>query len=106
MTVQELLGIVIDILNFELRISQERQIKILQNLNAMYVVKKLLSLISKLSFITNLLSTGRTFLRYLINLAKSDNYLHFKVKMNVQDRRDITWWTYNVTTHNGTCMFL
>ncbi len=37
--VQELLGIIIDIPNSELRMSQERQMEILYKLSAMYLVK-------------------------------------------------------------------
>ncbi len=50
---------------------------------------KLLSLISKLSFITKVVRLGLTFLRGFINMAKSVKYLHYKVKMNVHARRDI-----------------
>ncbi len=92
--VQELLGNVIDIPNSELKMSQERQIEILQELNAMSLVKvttrkKLLSLIGKLSFIIKVVRSGCTFLRCLVNIAKSVKYLHFKVKMNERARRDI-----------------
>ncbi len=94
--VQELLGIFIDFPNSELRMSPERQIEILQELNAMSLVKvttkkKLFSFIGKLSFITKVIRSGFTFLGSLINLAKSVKYLHFKEKMNVQDSRDIAW---------------
>ncbi len=71
--VEELLGIVIDIPNSELRMSCERQSEILHELEVMSHVKvvtkkKLLSLIGKLSFITKVVRSGRTFLRRLINL--------------------------------------
>ncbi len=107
--VEELLGTVIDIWNSELRTSSERQNEILHELEIMSHVKvvakkKLLSLIGKLSFITKVVRSGHTFFRHLINLAKSAKYLHYKVKMNVQARRDITWWTENVTNHNDKCM--
>ncbi len=51
--------------------SQERQIKILQELNVMSLVKvnirkKLLALIGKLLFITKVVRSGHTFLRHLI----------------------------------------
>ncbi len=92
--VEELLGIVIDIPNSELMMSGERQNELLHELEIMSHVKvvtkkKLLSLIGKLSFITKVVRSGRTFLRRLINLAKYAKYLHYKVKMNVQARRDI-----------------
>ncbi len=108
--VEELLGIVIDIPNSELSMSSERQSEILHELEIMSHVKvvtkkKLLSLIGKLSFITKVVRSVRTFLRHFINLAKSAKYLHYKVKMNVQARRDIAWWTENFTNHNGKCMF-
>ena len=107
---EELLGIVVDIDKAELRMSQERQSDILVELNSMLGVKvttkrKLLSLIGKLSFITKVVRSGRTFLRRLIGLAKSVKYLHYKVKMNVQARRDIEWWKANVVDHNGKGMF-
>ena len=108
--VEELLGIVVDIPRSELRMSEERQIEILQELHHMSEVKvttkkKLLSLIGKLSFVTKVVRSGRTFLRRLINLAKSVKYLHFRVKMNVQARLDIEWWKFNVSAHNGIGMF-
>ncbi len=108
--VEELLGIVIDIPISELRMSFERQNEILHELEIISHVKvvtkkKLLSLIGKLSFITKIIRSVRTILRHIINLAKSANYLHYNVKMNVQARRYIVWWTENVTNHNGKCMF-
>ncbi len=82
---QELLGIIIDIPNSEIRMSQERQVEILHELSAISFVKvttkkKLLSLIGKLSFITKVVRSGSTFLSRPINLAKLVKYLHFKVK--------------------------
>ncbi len=108
--VEELLGIVIDIPNCELKMSCERQSEILHELEIMFPVKvvakkKLLLLIGKFSFITKVVRSGRTFLRRLIYLAKSAKYLQYKVKMNVRTKRDIAWWTKNVTNHNGKCMF-
>ncbi len=69
---QELLGIIIDIPNSELRMCQERQqVEILHELSAMSLVKvtnkkKLLSLIGTLSFITKVVRACCTFLRRLI----------------------------------------
>ncbi len=119
-----MLDIVIDIPNSKLRMSQERQNEILYELKIMshvkVVTKKKMSLIGKLSFVTILkwsVSSGRIFLRHLINLAKSVRYLHYKVKMNVQARRDIAWWIENVIrrdiawwienviNHSRRCMF-
>ncbi len=108
--IEELLGNVIDIPNLELSMSRERPNEILYELKIMSNVKfvkkiKILSLIGKLSFITKVVRSGRTFLKCLINLAKSVKYLHYKVKMNVQARRDIVWWIENVTDNNDRCMF-
>ncbi len=109
--VEELLGIVIDIPNYELRMSCERQNEIIHEFEIMSHVKvvtkkKLLSLIVKVPFITKVVrSTRYIFLRCLINLAKSARYLHYKVNMNVQVRRDIARWSENVTNHNVKCMF-
>ncbi len=108
--VEELLAIVFDIHNSDPRMSQERQYQILYELKIMSHVKivtkkKVLSLIGKLSFVTKVVSSGHTFLRHLINLAKSVKYLHYQVKMGVQVRRDIAWWIEYVTDHNGRCMF-
>ncbi len=63
--VEELLGIVIDIPNCELRMSCERQSEILHELEIMSHVKvvtkkKLLSQIGKLSFITKFVRSGLT----------------------------------------------
>ncbi len=65
---EELLGIIIDIPNSELRMSGERQHDILHVLEIMSHVKVitkkiLLSLIGKLSFITKVVRSGHTFLR-------------------------------------------
>ena len=108
--VEELLGIVVDIGQSELRMSKERQTEILQELHFMSEVKvttkrKLLSLIGKLSFITKVVRSGRTFLRRLIDLAKSVKYLHYKVKINTQAKLDMHWWIVNVSSHNGIGMF-
>ncbi len=42
--------------------------------------------------VTKVVRYGRTFLSCFLNLAKSVKYLHYKVQMNVQARRDIAWW--------------
>jgi hypothetical protein len=109
-TEMEFLGIIIDTDKLELRISQERLNNIIQELDEWQGKKKakkrdLLSLIGKLSFISKVVRSGRTFIRRLIDLSKRVKHLHYKVKLNKAAQGDIQWWVDYLPTWNGKGMF-
>ncbi len=106
----EFLGIMIDLNDHTLSISEERMNDIKTELIAwqgkkVCTKRQLLSLIGKLAFSAKVIRSGRTFLRRLIDLSKSVKYLHYKIKLNVQARKDMEWWLKCIDTHNGITLF-
>lgn len=109
-TCVEVLGIVIDTVKQELRISEERLSAVLSELNTWKYKKsstkrKLLSLIGKLVFVSTVVRCGRTFTRRLIQLSKTVNFLHHHVRINKAARMDIEWWVEYLPTWNGVGYF-
>ena len=110
----EILGIVVDTDLKQLRISQDRLAEIMNELhhwsNRKYCKKReLLSLIGKLSFVSSVVKSGRTFTRRLIDLSKKAKYLHdlhHKLKLNLESRMDIQWWIDYLPNWNGISFFL
>jgi hypothetical protein len=106
----EFLGIEIDSVSMTTRITQKRLNKILLELekfrNRISCKKRdLLSLIGKLIFVSKVVRAGRTFTRRLIELSKKVKYLHHKIKLNKDCRRDIVWWEKYLPFWNGKYMF-
>ncbi len=66
---------------------------------------QLLSLIGKLTFISRVVKSGRTFLRRLIDRAKRTRYLHHRVSLDQATRQDIEWWIQYLPTWNGISVF-
>ena len=102
----EFLGIVIDSVHEQLRISPERLQEITTEVAAWLGVKKatkrrLLSLIGKLAFAAKVIRSGRAFLGRLIGAAKQANSLHHHVKLTEEARADLHWWHQCVASHNG-----
>ena len=105
----EFLGIEIDSVRMETRITQQRLHDILRELGKFLLrtrctKRELLSLIGKLIFVTRIVRAGRTFTRRMIELSKKVKYLHYKVKLNKECRRDILWWHHYLPTWNGRYM--
>ena len=106
----EFLGIVIDSVHRELKISDQRLNDIMKELQVWSYKKvckkrELLSLIGKLSFISRVVRPGRTFLRRLIDLSKRVKYLHHRIKLSKESLADINWWIQYLPTWNGISLF-
>jgi len=106
----EYIGITIDTVAMELRISDERlqevRDELLQWRQVIYCSKRrLLSLIGKLNFVSRVVKSGRTFLRRLIDKAKVTRYLHHRITMDASTRGDIDWWVSYLPTWNGISVF-
>ena len=108
-TVLEFLGIVLDSVNMETRVSPDRVSDILSELRSFYELRvctkrKLLSLIGKLVFVSRVVKSGRSFVRRMIETSKHVKHLHHKVKLRRQFRDDIAWWLYFLPCWNGVSM--
>ncbi len=106
----EFLGIQINTVEQTLSITNERLQEITLLLDQWIGKKRctkreLLSLIGKLSFVSRVVRAGRTFLRRLICLSTKVKYLHYKVNLNSEARKDIVWWRSCIASHNGVSMF-
>ena len=105
----EFLGIIIDLEENQLRISDTRVEEIKTLLSEWVGVKsaskrKLLRLIGKLAFAARVVRTGRAFIGRLIGLSKSVKALHHHIRLSPQARLDVDWWTRCINSHNGTSM--
>ena len=67
--------------------------------------RKLLSLLSKLSFISRVVRCGLMFKRRLIELAKRARYLHYRIRLNRSAQSDIQWWLSYLPMWNGVNYF-
>lgn len=109
-TVIEYLGIIIDSSKMELRISEQR---LTETYNELYNwqdkrscnKRALLSLIGKLQFISSVVRPGRTFVRRMIDLSKKAKFLHYKLYLNSEFRKDLNWWLKYLQSWNGISMF-
>ena len=104
--VLEFLGVTIDTIKGQLRISPERLSEIQLLLRDWYHQKsctkrELLSLIGKLSFCARVVRDGKKFLRRLISLSKKASNLHHRLGITAQARADIVWWQKCIEIHNG-----
>ena len=103
----EFLGIVIDAEAQVLKISVERLTEVRSLLSKFNgttwtTKRKLLKLVGKLAFAARAIRTGRAFLGRLIGLSKRVSQLHHRVRLSESARRDISWWSRCIETHNGT----
>ncbi len=106
----EFLGIQLNTVTRTLSITETRLQEILGLLDTWTGKKRctkreLLSLIGKLSFVSRVIRSGRTFLRRLIDLSTKVKYLHYRINLNKQAQADIEWWKSCISSHNGVCMF-
>ena len=63
--------------------------------------RDLLSLISKLSFATKIIPSGRIFLRRLNDLSTTVSKLHHRILINLDARLDLAWWQEFLPIWNG-----
>ena len=109
-TEMEYLGILVDSVNMQLRISNDRLSEIIEELkNWRYkyscTKRQLLSVVGKLTFISRVVRPGRTFVRRMINLSKRVKHLHHHIRINSECRSDIKWWLEFLPSWNGISMF-
>ncbi|XP_065842624.1 uncharacterized protein [Oscarella lobularis] len=109
-TTQEFLGIELDTVRGELRLSAEKLRRLreklteaLQSLRWSRAWKKreLLSLIGLLHHAASIICPGRAFVRRLIELSRVPRKLHHRVRISQEARRDVEWWLAFATQWNG-----
>ena len=105
-TTMEYLGIEIDTVQMQLRISDERLNDIMNELYAwkhrkVCTKRDLLSIIGKLTFVSRVVRAGRTFVRRMIDESKKFKHLHYKITLNSCIQNDIAWWIMYLPTWNG-----
>lgn len=106
----EYLGIVIDSHEMQLKISDKRLAEIMTELQKWgtkrtCTKRQLLSIIGKLSFVSRVVKSSRTFIRRMIDLSKRAKYLHHHLRLNNECRKDIDWWINYLPTWNGVSFF-
>ncbi len=102
----EFLGIIIDSIRMEIRISSDRLLDIVNLLKTwsskrICTLRELLSLIGKLTFISQVVYHSRTFIRGLINGSKKLKRLHHRLKLTRDMKLDIAWWLHFLPQWNG-----
>ncbi len=65
--------------------------------------RDLLSLIGQLQHACCVIKPGRSFLRRMIELARSVRELHHRVRLNAGFRSDLKWWACFLPIWNGSC---
>ena len=109
-TTLELLGIELDSVSQEARISQTRLDETL-NLLRMWQTKasctqrQLQSLIGKLSFICLVCRPGRTFLHRMIELLSKGSHPSHHIRLTKRFFKDIEWWLPFLSVWNGRSWF-
>lgn len=106
----EYTGIVVNTVKRQFTISEDRMSEIIADLQSwlgkkVCTKRQLLSIIGKLSFASKVIRSARTFLRRLIELSKKVKYLHYKIKLNSEARKDLMWWLESIQSHNGVALF-
>jgi len=106
----ELLGIELDSVSQEARITESR----LQETTDLILKwqsrrsctkRQLQSLIGKLNFICSVCRPGRTFLRRMIDLLKKARHPGHRLRLNSGIFKDLRWWNYFLSDWNGRTFF-
>ena len=105
-TCLEFLGLIIDSIRMEVRISYERLLDTVNLLRSwsqkrICTLRELLSLIGKLTFISQVVFHSRTFIRGLINGSKKLKHLQHRIRLSKGMRLDIDWWLRFLPQWNG-----
>ena len=105
------LGITLDTVNQELRLTADKLSEILQAVikwlgRRTATKRELLSLIGKLAFAARVVPAGRLFCWRLIQLSSSVEKLHHHVYLNAEAREDLQWWHDFLPSWNGVAMFI
>ena len=106
----EFLGIIIDTIAMETRISDERMDVILEELANLEdkrhcSKRQLLSILGKLVFVTRIIRPGRVFLRRLFDVSKKVHNLNSLVRITKEACQDISWWLRVARSWNHKCAF-
>lgn len=106
----ELLGIELDSITQEARITDERLRETMEmlycwNTRHSCTKRQLQSLIGKLNFICSVCRPGRTFLRRMIDLLKTARHPGHYLRLNTGFRKDLCWWIYFLSDWNGRTFF-
>ena len=106
----EFLGIVVDSIQKQLRISGDRLSDLTTEVAAWLGLKsatkrRLLSLIGKLAFAARVVRSGRAFLGRLLGAAKQARALHHHVRLTEETRADLLWWYKCIASHNGVSFY-
>ena len=105
------LGLELDSTQQRIRLPPDKLAELLAELRAWSdrsstTKRELLSLIGKLSFAAGAVPAGRLFLRRLISLSTTVRSLHHRIRLGVQARADIAWWSGFLPSWNGTAHFI
>ena len=105
------LGVEIDTVKCELRLSEDRVSVLLSLLQYTSSKRKcsklhLQRLLGKLNWAARVVRGGRIFLRRLITLANSVKRPYHRVYLNLNARADLQWWISLLPTHNCKSLFL
>ena len=109
-TTLEFLGIVIDSVKMELRMSVGRLGAVKDELLLWYnkhwgTKRQLLSLLGKLVFMCRIIKPGRIFMSCLFELSTKIKLLHHKVRLSVEAVKDVKWWLDFISQWNRKSVF-
>ena len=108
--VLEFLGVEIDSVKRQLKITEKRMQEIREELNEWLnrkecTKRQLLSLHGKLKYCANVVRAGSMFTRRIVSLSKKGKCLHSKLRLTKEVQKDILWWIKCIGCHNGIAWF-
>ena len=108
-TVMVFLGVLLDSVAMELRITEERLQEIRQLLPEWLHFKsatrrQLQSLVGKLQFVSKCVRPSRVFIARILAKLRGLKHNNHKVRLNSEFRKDIRWWLSFVSVYNGVSM--
>ena len=106
----EYLGIEINSVTKQLRITEKRMAEIREELQGWSQRKTctkrdIQSIVGKLQFCAKVVVHGNKFIRRLISLSKKGKHQSAKVRINKEARKDLAWWEKCLGCHNGVGWF-
>ncbi len=109
-TALEFLGIIIDSVLQECRLSPERLSQVIDELKSwctksVVTKRELLHIIGRLQFCSSVVRDSHHFTRRLIELSKKPKANHHKVKLSTQAKKDLIWWLRTIEANNGVSWF-
>ena len=100
------LGIIIDTNRMEIRLPEDKLLRIRQELAAWLTKRKatkkeILSLVGVLQHATRVVRPGRTFVARMYQTAAKVKELNYFTRLNLEFRSDLYWWYTFITNWNG-----